>query len=373
MIFWGPPGCGKTTLARLIGKHSKLRFYELSAVFSGLKDVRALVDRARDSKPIVLFIDEIHRFNKAQQDAFLPHVENGGIIFLGATTENPGFSINRSLLSRCHLIPLPPLQSAGLGAVLERALEQSGCQTDSGTQAVIELIASSTGGDARRALSTLEMLLQSSGAQPLTKEKAIQFLEETKTYSYDKNADLHFELLSAFIKSMRASDADAALYYAFRILQGGGDPQVLLRRMIIFASEDIGNADPRAFSLAGAVAQAFDRIGLPEAEIPIAQCICYLSTAPKSNRSYIALKRAKECVQRHPDLRVPPHLRNAPTAVNRMMGDGVDYQYPHDVVDEPLRSCKPAAIENDVFYEPSSKGYEARIRRDASDKGLNEG
>ncbi|RMD84525.1 MAG: replication-associated recombination protein A, partial [Candidatus Dadabacteria bacterium] len=291
LIFWGPPGCGKTTLARLIGKSFRLPFEPFSAVLGGVKEVRAIIAKAKAKKePTILFVDEIHRFNKAQQDAFLPHIESGTIILMGATTENPSFYLNGALLSRCRVVPMPPLSKNALAKIIERAIKLLGAEIED--KALHKLI-SYSGGDARRAISTLEAAVEHSdkAAQKVITEEVIdKSLGSGKdTIYYDRAGDEHYSMASAFIKSMRASDPDAALYWGFRMIEGGEDPRFLIRRMIIFASEDIGNADPKAIQLAVAVGEAFDRVGMPEGRIPIAQCITYLSCAPKSNRSYLAM------------------------------------------------------------------------------------
>jgi len=363
VILWGPPGSGKTTLAKLIGAAFDCEFVELSAVLAGVKDVREVVERAKQlAKPTLLFVDEIHRFNKGQQDAFLPHVEAGTIALVGATTENPSFYLTGALLSRCRVIILKALDQIALTGVCKRGELEIGLELPEGARS---LLVSASGGDGRRLLNLLEAY--SSGrdqSMDPSADSLSEFLSTCHGAFYDRDGEEHYNLASALIKSMRGSDADAALYYGFRMLEGGEDPRFLIRRLVIFASEDIGNADPRALQVAVATLEAFELVGLPEGRIPIAQCITYLATAPKSNRSYVALHRALDAVTRHPTAPVPMHLRNAPTTLMKAVGYGKGYRYPHD---EELGFAAnvrylPEQVEGGPFYEPSDRGNEKTIR-----------
>lgn len=363
VILWGPPGSGKTTLAKLIGGAFDCEFVELSAVLSGVKDVREVVDQAkRLTKPTLLFVDEIHRFNKGQQDAFLPHVEAGTIALVGATTENPSFYLTGALLSRCRVIILKPLDDIALRGVCQRGEQELGLSLPEGARSIL---IGASGGDGRRLLNLLEAY--SSGrdlAVAASEESVADFLSTCHGAFYDRDGEEHYNLASALIKSMRGSDADAALYYGFRMLEGGEDPRFLIRRLVIFASEDVGNADPRALQLAVATLQAFELVGLPEGRIPIAQCITYLATAPKSNRSYVALHRALDAVKQHPTAPVPMHLRNAPTTLMKTVGYGKGYRYPHDEAlgFAPGVRYLPEQVAGAPFYEPSERGNEKTIR-----------
>lgn len=367
LILWGPPGSGKTTLAKLIGAAFDCNFVELSAVLSGVKDVREVVEEARGAtKATLLFVDEIHRFNKGQQDAFLPHVESGVISLIGATTENPSFYLTGALLSRCRTVVLSALDSSALQRILMRG--QSACNVSLAPEARERLIAAS-GGDGRRLLNLFEALVDSaaskpSGSQSLDEEFVKGFLSRMKIAVYDRNGEEHYNVASAFIKSLRGSDADAALYYGFRMLHGGEDPRFLIRRLVIFASEDIGNADPRALQLAVATLQAFELVGLPEGRIPISQCITYLATAPKSNRSYVAMHRAVSTVEQYPDAPVPLHLRNAETSLMKGLGYGKGYRYPHDEENGYAQgvSYLPEKVKVAPMYEPSDRGVEKTIK-----------
>jgi len=363
-ILWGPPGCGKTTLAKLIGKLYDCEFVELSAVLSGVKDVREVVEVARErEKPTLLLVDEIHRFNKAQQDAFLPHVEAGTIALVGATTENPSFFLTAALLSRCRVVVLKPLSSQALERVCERGERELNVSLSPEARL---MFTEACGGDGRRLLNLLESCRDSLGAktgEPMKDDEVRGFLANAGVLSYDRDGEEHYNIASAFIKSLRGSDADAALYWGFRMLEGGEDPRFLIRRLVIFASEDIGNADPRALQLAVSTLQAFELVGLPEGRIPIAQCITYLATAPKSNRSYVALHKVLAAVKSNPGAAVPKHLRNAPTSLMKGLGYGDGYVYPHD---QPFGYVPgvdylPKGVSGRPFYEPSDRGNEKTI------------
>ena len=377
LVLWGPPGSGKTTLAKLIGTSYKASFIEFSAVLSGVKDVRTVVAKAkRDKRRTILFVDEIHRFNRAQQDAFLPHVEAGTLILIGATTENPSFYLSGPLLSRMKVMQMPPLSDKALTAILISAAAELGLTF---SQDAISLACAYAGGDARRLLNMLEALQQASSSSKegvMSRAMLQTFLQESRTLFYDRSGDEHYHMISAFIKSLRGSDPDAALFWGFRILESGEDPRFLIRRMLIFASEDIGNADPRALQLAVAVAEAYDRLGLPEGRIPIAQCITYLACAPKSNRSYMAMHAALAAARERTKVDVPLHLRNAPTKLMQQLGYGEDYLYPHSTPEgfAPGVVYLPDELTGRVFYEPSDRGYERTLKdRLAYWRGLGKG
>ncbi len=367
MILWGPPGSGKTTLAQLIGAAFDCEFVQLSAVLSGVKDLRQVVDQAQDStKPILLFVDEIHRFNKAQQDAFLPHVESGLLALIGATTENPSFYLTGALLSRCRVVILSPLADDALMTVLARG--EAACGVNLSDPVRQGLVKASVG-DGRRLLNLLESFIEtyrpSGGSDSeLTEGELQNFLSGVHVRVYDRDGQQHYNIISAFIKSLRGSDPDAALYYGFRMLEGGEEPRFLIRRMVVFASEDVGNADPRALQLAVSTLEAFELVGMPEGRIPIAQCITYLATAPKSNRSYVAMQRALDAVQNYPDAPVPMHLRNAETGLMKSAGYGGGYRYPHDEEKGYAAGVRylPDQVPANPMYEPSDRGAEKLIR-----------
>jgi len=362
VILWGPPGCGKTTLAKLIGRMYDCEFVELSAVLSGVKDVREVVEIAKGrEKPTLLLVDEIHRFNKGQQDAFLPHVEAGTIALVGATTENPSFYLTAALLSRCRVVVIKPLALEALEQVCLRGEEELGLKLSADAR---KLFQEACGGDCRRLLNVMESFHDSLGGGKEPSDDDVRaFLKSAGVLAYDRDGEEHYNIASAFIKSLRGSDADAALYWGFRMLEGGEDPRFLIRRLVIFASEDIGNADPRALQVAVSTLQAFELIGLPEGRIPISQCITYLATAPKSNRSYTALHKALSAVKQNPNAPVPMHLRNAPTGLMKGLGYGDGYAYPHDMPYgyAPGVEYLPKGIGGRPFYEPSDRGNEKTI------------
>ncbi|NUN24182.1 MAG: replication-associated recombination protein A [Candidatus Jettenia caeni] len=371
LIFWGPPGVGKTTLAFIVAQAMDAHFISFSAVLSGVKDIREVIEEAQNQahyyrKKTVLFVDEIHRFNKAQQDAFLHHVEDGTITLIGATTENPSFEVNAPLLSRCKVLVLEQLNEDHLRSIMKNAL----CDKERGLGNLrieiqpdaFDLIAHLSQGDARVALNTLEASVML--ARPDQEEKRIVTREiaqesmQQKSLLYDKGGEEHYNIISAFIKSMRGSDPDAALYWLARMLESGEDPLFIVRRMIIFASEDIGNADPHALQLAVSTKDAFHFIGLPEGWIPLAQCVTYLACAPKSNASYMAYLEALKDVREKGALSVPFHIRNAPTPLMKDLGYGKGYKYPHSCGGYVEQSYMPEELRGREYYKPTDNGYD---------------
>lgn len=379
MIFWGPPGSGKTTIARLISSEMNAIFVEYSAVLSGVKQIREVIDQAdryrlSSGKHTILFIDEIHRFNKSQQDAFLPHVENGTITLVGATTENPSFEVIPALLSRCRVFTLKSLSRESLNTLINRALvdEVSGLgKSKFGIDPdAMDLIAADSGGDARVALNTLELatnLCTASDAgdgDRLIRLENVQEALQTKPPKYDKSGEHHFNHISAFHKSIRGSDPQAALYWMSRMLNGGEDPMYLARRMIRIATEDIGLADPQALIVTIAAREAFHILGSPEGELALAEAAVYLATAPKSNAIYLALDAAKAAAMETDDNPVPLHLRNAPTRLMKSAGYGSEYIYDHDVPGAFAgQEFLPEALAAAEFYRPKSFGFEREIIR----------
>jgi putative ATPase len=372
MILWGPPGAGKTTLARVITHTTNARFVPFNAVLGGLPELREILGeakkiRAYEGKRTILFVDEIHRFNKAQQDAFLPHVEDGTITLVGATTENPSFAVNAPLLSRCKVFRLQLLDAAQLMDILRRALVSPKGLDGAFTadDDALQAIAALAQGDARRALTTLEIAaaeVERAGETAITRE-VIAGSGEQKTLLYDKAGEEHYNVISAFIKSMRGSDPDGAIYWLMRMIEAGDDPLFLLRRMMIFASEDVGNADPRALELTVAADAAFRRMGMPEGMYPIAQAALYLATAPKSNACNTAWHKAQAAVQEHGALPVPMKLRNAVTKLMGAEGYGEGYRYAHNEEGGVATGevYLPEEIAGERFYEPTERGYEKQI------------
>jgi putative ATPase len=376
MILWGPPGTGKTTIALLMAQQTGARFVAFSAVLSGVKEIRAVVgeaqaERQRGGRATVLFVDEIHRFNRAQQDAFLPHVESGTIVLVGATTENPSFEVNSALLSRCRVYVLHGLEPADLVEVLrraardvERGLGRRQARVD---DEALGRIAALAGGDARSALNILELAVAlgpAEGGRPRVTEAAIREAAQRKSLLYDKTGEEHYNLISALHKSLRDSDPDAALYWMTRMLESGEDPLYVARRLVRFASEDVGNADPAALTLTLAARDAYDFLGSPEGELALAQATLYLALAPKSNAVYVAFGAAKTDVAERPTEPVPLHIRNAPTSLMRDLGYGAGYQYAHDAPGARVeQEHLPESLRGRQYYRPTDRGLEADLAR----------
>lgn len=369
LILWGPPGCGKTTLARLLAQAVGMDLIAVSAVMSGVKELRLAIAQAEQSwnqnrRRSVLFIDEIHRFNKSQQDALLPHVEEGKVVLIGATTENPSFEVISALLSRARVLVLHPLDDAAMALLLDRALERDpqlrGITLSEDARA--GLIGASDH-DARRMLGTLEVAADLlADEQTVLQLRQIEQASQQKWLRHDRRGDAHFDLASAMIKSLRSSDPDAALYWCFRMIEAGEDPLFVIRRLVIFAAEDIGNADPRALQIAIAARDSFQFVGLPEGRIPIAQACTYLATAPKSKASYRAMHAAIEDVRKLGSAPVPMNIRNAPTALMKDLGHGAGYVDAHENANAAKQqSLRPEAIAKKRYYQPTANGYERVI------------
>ena len=369
MILWGPPGTGKTTLARIIAKSTESIIYEISAVSSGVKDIRNIIDKALINNDnginSIMFIDEIHRFSKSQQDSLLHAIEGGVIVLIGATTENPSFEVINPLLSRCKTLKLKPLNDDDLQLILKKSiksdiiLSQKNINIDKTKQ---KKLVQYCDGDARKMLNAFEIALDMSDEKNLITDQIINEVLQSKTQLYDKNSDYHYDTISAFIKSVRGSDPDAAIYWMAVMLEGGEKPEFILRRLIILASEDIGNADPRALQVAIAGFQATKIIGMPESAIILSQVTTYLASAPKSNASYVAINLAQEKVKKDGTPDVPLHLRNATTNLMKKQDYGKDYQYPHNYTEKFVKeNYFPYGIQ-ETFYEPTNSGYENFIR-----------
>jgi putative ATPase len=380
MILWGPPGSGKTTLASLMARVAGARFVAFSAVLSGVKEIRQVVgeaelERQRRRRRTILFVDEIHRFNRAQQDAFLPHVEKGTIVLVGATTENPSFEVNSALLSRCRVYVLRALGEDDLVEIMRRALGDrerglAGLAPDVDDDA-LRLIARLANGDARSALNILELAVQlatPAGGRRTVSEAGIREAAQRKTLLYDKSGEEHYNLISALHKSLRDSDPDASLYWMTRMLDSGEDPLYVARRLVRFASEDVGNADPAALTLTLAAKEAYDFLGSPEGELALAQATLYLALAPKSNAAYVAFNQAKADVQERPSEPVPLHIRNAPTGLMKDLGYGQGYEYAHDAPDARVaQEHLPESLRGRQYYRPTDRGLEAELARRLAD------
>ncbi|WP_346894531.1 replication-associated recombination protein A [Clostridium sp. UBA7503] len=376
LIFYGPPGVGKTSLAKIIAKTTKCNYVELNAVTSGIKDIKNVIDEATreismSGKRTILFIDEIHRFNKTQQDSLLPHVEKGIVTLVGATTENPFFEVNKALLSRSMIFKLELLSKENIVSLLNRALKDKklgyGSISIKLYKEAEEFICDNAGGDGRRALNALELAVlttnkREDGIIHITQD-VVEECMQRKQISYDKSGDYHYDIISAFIKSIRGSDPDASVHYLARMLSGGEDPEFIARRLVISASEDIGNADPYALLIANAALNAVKFIGMPEARIPLAQAVIYLAVAPKSNAAYNAINLALEDIEKEEIGRVPLHLRGSNYSGSNVLNEGSRYKYPHDYENHYVRQqYMPKELLKKKYYTPTLMGYEKRIK-----------
>lgn len=376
LIFYGPPGTGKTTLARVIANSTKSIFVQLNATVAGKKDIQGVVEQAKEAlgmsmKKTILFVDEIHRFNKAQQDALLPYVEDGTIILIGATTENPYFEVNSALVSRSRIFQLLPLEKEDIKILINRAIvEEKGLKKHNIqiTEDATDFLAEIADGDARAALNALELGALTTDADEdgkiiITKEVAQECIQK-RALKYDKDGDNHYDIISAFIKSMRGSDPDAAIYYLARMIYAGEDPKFIARRIVICASEDVGNADPRALQLAVSAAWAVDFIGLPEGRIALAQAAAYVACAPKSNSSYIAIDKALEDVKNIQIMSIPPYLKDAHYKSAKELGNGIGYKYPHDYTNNYIeQQYLPDELKDKEYYKLSEQGYELKLKK----------
>lgn len=371
LILWGPPGVGKTTIANIIANEIKAPFYTLSAISSGVKDIREVIEKAKFQMGVVLFIDEIHRFNKSQQDALLGAVEKGTIRLIGATTENPSFEINGALLSRCQVFTLNPLGKSELEAMMRQALEK-----DSDLKKIkvelqeIEALLRISGGDGRKLLNLLEIVIDGINENPcVITDEIVMKIAQQKVALYDKSGEQHHDIISAFIKSIRGSDPNAAVYWLARMIEGGEDVKFIARRLVILSSEDIGNANPNALLLATNCFEAVKIIGYPEARIILAQCVTYLASSPKSNASYLAINQAQALVREKGDLSVPLHLRNAPTKLMKDLNYGKAYKYSHDFPGNFVaQEFLPDEIKGTKLYEPGDNARENELRKYLSGK-----
>ena len=365
MILWGPPGTGKTTIANIIAHALQVPFYILSAISAGVKEVREVIAEAKEKERAILFIDEIHRFNKGQQDALLGAVEKGIVTLIGATTENPSFEVNSALLSRCQVYVLKPLQEESLIRLLHQAiakdpqLQKKHIELKE-TAALITI----SGGDARKLLNLLELVVDTLGETANITDDAVMEIAQQRIALYDKSGEQHYDIISAFIKSMRGSDPNGAVYWLARMIEGGEDVKFIARRMLILASEDIGNANPTALVLANTTFEAVDKIGYPEARIILSQCAIYLATSPKSNASYMAINEALTAVREHGDLPVPLHIRNAPTHLMKKLDYGKGYKYSHDFEGNfSSQEYLPPPLTGNKFYNPGKNAREEELRK----------
>jgi putative ATPase len=365
MILWGPPGTGKTTIAGIIANSLQVPFYTLSAISAGVKEVREVIAEARDKERAILFIDEIHRFNKGQQDALLGAVEKGIVTLIGATTENPSFEVNSALLSRCQVYVLKPLTEDDLLKVLHNALRDDAWLRESGielkeTAALINI----SGGDARKLLNLLEVVAEAAGRGAVITDEVVMEIAQQRIALYDKKGEQHYDIISAFIKCIRGSDPNAAVYWLARMIEGGEDVKFIARRMLILSSEDIGNANPNALLLANACFDAVNKIGYPESNLILSQCATYLASSPKSNAATTAIGAAQAAVRQYGDLPVPLHIRNAPTKLMKNMDYGKGYQYSHSFENNfSLQEYLPAEIAGTKFYDPGKNAREDELRK----------
>ncbi|HPA34881.1 MAG TPA: replication-associated recombination protein A [Chitinophagales bacterium] len=365
LIFWGPPGVGKTTLARILAEQAGLPFEQLSAISSGVKELRSVIDEAKTFGTKVLFIDEIHRFNKSQQDALLGAVENGTIILIGATTENPSFEVNAALLSRCQVYILKSLEAEDLKRIVDHALrEDELLKSEYISVKEYDALFYFSGGDARKLLNVLELVCENLTAEKVITNTVVEEIIQTYIARYDKTGEQHYDIISAFIKSIRGSDPNAAMYWMARMIHAGEDPKFIARRLLILASEDIGNANPNALLLANATFEAVSKIGYPECRITLAQCVTYLASSPKSNASYLAIGEALALAEKTSQLSVPLHLRNAPTKLMKNLDYGKDYQYAHQFENNFVEmEFLPPEISGTKFYEPGNNAREHELRK----------
>lgn len=365
MILWGPPGVGKTTIANIIANTLKVPFYTLSAISSGVKEVREVIDLAKKQNNVILFIDEIHRFNKGQQDALLGAVEKGIITLIGATTENPSFEVNSALLSRTQVYILKPLNEKDLIDLLKHAIKDDEVLKKKKielkeTEALINI----SGGDARKLLNLLELVTDTLGNNAVITDDTVMEIAQQRIALYDKKGEQHYDIISAFIKSIRGSDPNAAVYYLARMIEGGEDVKFIARRMLILASEDIGNANPNALLLANATFDAVNKIGWPESQLILSQCAIYLASSAKSNSATVAISAAMNAVREHGDLSVPLHIRNAPTKLMKKEGYGKDYEYSHNYENNfSPQEYLPAEIKGTSFYQPGKNQREEELRK----------
>jgi putative ATPase len=365
MILWGPPGTGKTTIANIIANTLKLPFFQLSAISSGVKEVREVIEEARTKSGCILFIDEIHRFNKGQQDALLGAVEKGIITLIGATTENPSFEVNSALLSRCQVYVLKPLNEKDLIQLLHHAIRKDEIlQKKSIELKETEALINISGGDARKLLNLLELVVDAEGDDVSITDDVVMDVAQKRIALYDKKGEQHYDIISAFIKSMRGSDPNAAVYWLARMIEGGEDVKFIARRMLILASEDIGNANPTALVIANATFEAVNKIGYPESSLILSQCTIYLASSPKSNSATTAIGAASGAVKEHGDLPVPLHVRNAPTRLMKNLGYGKDYQYSHSYEGNfSDQEYLPKEIAGTKFYDPGKNAREEELRK----------
>ena len=365
MILWGPPGTGKTTIAGIIANSLQVPFYTLSAISAGVKEVREVIAEAKDKTKAILFIDEIHRFNKGQQDALLGAVEKGIVTLIGATTENPSFEVNSALLSRCQVYVLKPLDEKDLILVLEHAFRDDEWLHNSGielkeTAALINI----SGGDARKLLNLLEVVVDAAGEGAVITDEKVMEIAQQRIALYDKKGEQHYDIISAFIKCIRGSDPNAAVYWLARMIEGGEDVKFIARRMLILASEDIGNANPNALLLANACFEAVNKIGYPESNLILSQCATYLASSPKSNSATVAIGAAQAAVRTHGDLPVPLHVRNAPTRLMKNLDYGKGYQYSHSYENNfSPQEYLPKEIAGTKFYDPGKNAREEELRK----------